>query len=304
MHEQELKKKILTVDDTPENLDIIKSILVPFYDVKVAKTGALAVQIAEAQQPDLILLDIMMPDMDGYEVCRRLKNNVVTQNIPIIFLTAMHSEQDELYGFKLGVVDYIAKPFTPAIILARVRTQILLKSKMDLLEKLVSLDGLAEILNRRAFDNSLDECWQQALQSRTPLSLIMIDIDFFKQYNDHYGHAMGDDCLKRVAKSLAQVAKRSADMVARYGGEEFASILPNTDERGASKIGEIFLQAVRDLKISHKQSKVDPFLSVSVGVATAHPEPTDDMLAFLEKTDKMLYQAKHNGRNQVFVADS
>ncbi len=290
---------ILAVDDSPENLDLIKNILEPYYTVKVAVQSDLALHIAATQLPDLILLDIMLDEMDGYEVCRQLKSADKTRNIPVIFLTAKRSEEDEVNGFRIGGSDYITKPFSPSIVLARVRTQIQLKTKSDLLEKLASLDGLTEIPNRRAFDAALERQWNQSKRTGMPLSLLIVDIDSFKQYNDYYGHPMGDECLKRVAGSLRNLTHRPEDLVARLGGEEFAILLPNTDNIGAMLRAEQYRETVEKLKIHHTKNNPNTFVTISIGVSTLQAHAHDDVASLLKAADDALYQAKNQGRNRV-----
>ncbi|MDD1622968.1 MAG: PleD family two-component system response regulator [Methylococcaceae bacterium] len=293
---------ILAVDDSPENLDLIRSILEPYYTVKVAVQGNLALHIATSQQPDLILLDIMLDDMDGYDICRQLKSLDKTRDIPIVFLTSKRNEEDEVFGFKIGGSDYITKPFSPQIVLARVRTQIQLKTKTDLLGKLASLDGLTELSNRRAFDAAIVRQWNQANRSMMPLSLLMLDIDCFKQYNDYYGHPAGDECLKQLAATLQQNTQRAEDMVARLGGEEFAILLPHTDSTGALLRAEQYRQAIETLKIPHIHGHPLPFISISIGVATLHAHNYSSATNLLQAADDALYQAKNRGRNQVCVS--
>ncbi|QSB00229.1 diguanylate cyclase domain-containing protein [Methylomonas sp. BW4-1] len=290
---------ILAVDDSPENLDLIKNILEPHYTVKVAVHSELALHIATSQLPDLILLDIMLDDMDGYEICHQLKSSDKTRNIPIIFLTAKHSEEDEVHGFRIGGSDYITKPFSPSIVLARVRTQIQLKTKSDLLEKLASLDGLTEIPNRRAFDAALERQWNQSKRTGMPLSLLIADIDNFKQFNDYFGHPMGDECLKRVARALQTITHRPEDLVARLGGEEFAILLPNTDSIGALMRAEQYRETIENLKIRHTQNNPNNFVTISLGVATLQAHTFDDVASLLKAADDALYQAKHQGRNRI-----
>lgn len=290
---------ILAVDDSPENLDLIRSILEPFYTVKVALHGELALHIASTQHPDLILLDIMLDDINGYEVCHRLKSDDKTRDIPVIFLTAKRSEADEVHGFKIGGSDYITKPFSPAIVLARVKTQIQLKAKTDLLEKLASLDGLTEIPNRRAFDTAMERQFNQAKRTGIPLSLLILDIDWFKQFNDHYGHPSGDECLKRVASTLMRQTHRPEDLVARLGGEEFAILLPNTDSTGATLRAEQYREAVENLKIIHAANTPSPYVTLSVGVGTVVAQTSDNAGMLLHAADNALYQAKNQGRNRV-----
>ena len=290
---------ILAVDDSPENLDLIKNILEPYYSVKVAPSGKLAIHIARSQHPDLILLDIMLDDISGYEVCHELKKNDDTRNIPIIFLTAKRSEADEVKGFKIGGSDYITKPFSPSIVLARAKTQIQLKAKTDLLEKLAALDGLTEIPNRRAFDAALERQFNQARRTDSPLSLLILDIDNFKMFNDHYGHPVGDDCLKRVASSLINHTHRLEDLVARMGGEEFSILLPNTDTVGATMLAEQYREAVETLKIHHATASPLPYVTVSIGVSTVTVCSNDQYKDLLQAADNALYRAKKQGRNRI-----
>ncbi|WKJ89374.1 diguanylate cyclase [Methylomonas montana] len=299
MTENKNTHTILAVDDSPENLDLIKNILEPYYTVKVAVQSNLALHIATTQLPDLILLDIMLDDMDGYEICHQLKSSDKTRNIPIIFLTAKRSEEDEVHGFRIGGSDYITKPFSPSIVLARVRTQIQLKTKSDLLEKLASLDGLTEIPNRRAFDAALERQWNQSKRTGMPLSLLIADIDAFKQYNDYYGHPMGDECLKSVAGALQKLTHRPEDLVARMGGEEFAILLPNTDSIGAMLRAEQYREAVENLKIPHTKHNPNTFVTISAGAATLQAHAHDDVANLLKAADDALYQAKNQGRNRV-----
>ncbi len=293
------KHTILAVDDSPENLDLIKSILEPHYTLKVTLDGELALQIADTWRPDLILLDIMLDGINGYEVCRRLKANDKTRNIPVIFLTAKSSEADEVNGFKIGGSDYVTKPFSPAIVLARVKTQIQLKAKTDLLERLASLDGLTEIPNRRAFNNALERQFNQAKRSAIPLSLLIVDIDWFKQFNDRYGHPSGDECIKRVANALTDQTQRREDLVARLGGEEFAILLPNTDNIGATIRAEQYREAIEKLNISHATAHPFPYVTISIGVGTILARQTDDMHDLVAAADNALYQAKSQGRNRI-----
>lgn len=295
---------ILAVDDSPENLDLIKSILEPYYTVKVAVHGKLALHIAATQQPDLILLDIMLDDMDGYDICRQLKSSDKTRDIPVVFLTSKRNEADEVFGFKIGGSDYITKPFSPQIVLARVKTHIELKTKTDLLGKLASLDGLTEIANRRAFDAALERQWHQAKRTLMPLSLLVLDIDRFKQYNDYYGHPAGDECLKQLAYTLLRNTQRAEDLVARLGGEEFAVLLPHTDSTGALLRAEQYRQAIEALKIPHIHGSPQPFVSVSVGAATLQACNYERTTDLLQAADDALYQAKHLGRNQVWLTDT
>ena len=289
---------ILVVDDTPANLSLMSSLLKDTYKVKVANSGERALEIAQSDTPpDLILLDIMMPGMDGYEVCRRLKAREATKDIPIIFITAMADVENESMGFALGAVDYISKPFNKAVVKARIRVHMQLKRQSRLLENLVFLDALTEIPNRRALDQTFAQEWARSLRSGSPLSYILIDIDLFKQFNDHYGHGSGDECLARVAKALHGCVQRPGDCLGRYGGEEFAAILANTDMDQALQVAQNFHACVATLQIPHAHSSVAELVTISIGVATTHPVADQDLQMLSETADRMLYSAKNTGKN-------
>jgi len=252
--------------------------------------------------PDLILLDIMMPEMDGYEACRNLKENEQTKDIPVIFITAMKEEGNEVKGFDLGAVDYITKPFQAAIVMARVKTQLKMKWQADMLRQMASIDGLTEIPNRQKFEEVFDREWNRAVRNKVPLSVLLMDIDFFKQYNDAYGHGRGDKCLKEVAQALAGTIRRPGDFVARYGGEEFIAVLPETDIPGAMTIAETMRSNVELLKILHAQSVPLDFVTISIGVSSVFPSggfSDAALVSVVAAADEMLYKAKAAGRNQV-----
>ena len=295
------KATVLVVDDTPDNLALMSGLLKNHYQVKVANNGETALKIAAtAPPPDLILLDVMMPVMDGLEVCRQLKKNPQTENIPVIFVTAKNEECDEEIGLNLGAVDYIAKPFSVPITLARIRNHIRLKQQADLLESISLVDALTHIPNRRRFDEALNAEWKRAAREKTLLSLLMIDIDHFKEYNDHYGHGAGDVCLQSVAAALLASVSRPGDLVARYGGEEFVAILPETNKEAAAHIAKGLCQGIHDLKLPHAHSGASPFITISIGCATVMPSgETSSSKTLLDEADKMLYQAKKTGRNRV-----
>lgn len=305
MKEMEEKGKILIVDDEKTNIDVLVGLLDPHYKTIVAKDGGQALKRLEKPPiPDLILLDVMMPDMDGYEVCAKIKRSFPYRNIPVIFITGKSEEQDEAKGFEVGAVDYITKPFSPQLTLARVKIHIELKRRGDMLERLAVLDGLTGIPNRRRFDQFLDYEWDRSLRYQHPFSLILMDIDFFKLYNDHYGHAEGDECLKKVAQAIARAMPRTVDLSARYGGEEFACVLPETDNIGAMAAANRILEVVRDLKIPHAKSKVESHITMSIGVTTIIAKSGERSLDVIGLADKALYQSKHHGRNRVSCLDA
>lgn len=294
------KPLILIVDDTPVNVQVLAEHLSEDYRVKVANRGQLALDIIARQgAPDLILLDVMMPDMDGYEVCRRLKDDPKTQSIPVIFVTAMVGTSDEEKGLALGALDYIAKPYQVPLVKARIRNYIRLKQMTDMLEEMAWMDGLTNIANRRRFDCLLEAEWKRAQRSGTPLSVVMLDIDFFKDYNDYYGHSEGDRCLKRVADVLANTVTRTSDLVARYGGEEFVILLPGSDAQGAHHIAGQLCLAVESQQMPHRVSEVSPWVTVSVGYASRVPQAGECSIGLLEEADRMLYSSKGSGRNRV-----
>src|SRR5260221_9038725 len=225
------------------------------YEIFFATSGAKALEIAAASGIELVLLDVVMPELDGFEICRRLKGDERTSSIPVIFVTAREETSDEARGFDVGAVDYITKPIRPPVVRARVRMQLELKRARDLLERLALLDPLTGIANRRRFDAALEEEWRRASRTGTWFSLALIDVDDFKAFNDAYGHARGDDCLRLVAQALSSVARRPGDLAARYGGEEFVIILPQTDGEAMVVQMERVLAGIEALRLEHKQSR-------------------------------------------------
>jgi diguanylate cyclase (GGDEF)-like protein len=289
---------ILIADDEPVNLAFLQSIFRDEYRVVSATTGHEALRRSEEESPALIILDVLMPDISGYEVCRRLKENPATQHIPIIFVTALESEEDEEQGLQLGAVDYLTKPLRAGIIRARVRNLLTMVRQRQLLEELVLLDPLTEIPNRRALNQTLEHEWARCLRIHQPLSLAMVDIDYFKSFNDSYGHGAGDEALKRVAHVLRETAKRPGDLAARYGGEEFVVLLPHTPQRGAYKFCRQIRYHIQKLGIPHGGSPLG-VLTVSIGGATLWPRQGISPSTLLEEADQQLYRAKSMGRNRV-----
>ncbi|WP_016952330.1 diguanylate cyclase domain-containing protein [Anabaena sp. PCC 7108] len=319
---------ILIVDDNPDNLRLLSKMLESKgFKVKKTVSGKVAIQASKIEPPDLILLDINMPEINGYEVCRQLKDQEETVNIPIIFISALDQIVDKVKAFEMGGVDYITKPFQELEVLARVKSQLRLYQQQQQLieqnyqlqeeikvrrrmeEALLSanqqlqlfalLDGLTGVANRRKFDDYLNLEWQRLAREKLPLSLLLCDVDFFKNYNDTYGHLMGDYCLQQIAKTLRLLIKRPADLLARYGGEEFVIILSNTDFHGAIYLAEEIRQEVYNLKITHAKSRVDNFVTLSIGVATIFPNLEIATNSFIEIVDKALYAAKAQGRNRI-----
>jgi len=294
------KPRVLIVDDERSNINILGNLLVPEFEVLVATDGesALARSCATAL-PDLILLDVMMPGMDGYEVCRRLKADPATRDIPVIFISAMGEEDDEALGLQIGAVDYVTKPFSPAILKMRIRTHVELKRLRDHWQRLSTIDGLTQIANRRAFDDTLSASWRCAIRQQQPLALIIADVDHFKAYNDHHGHAMGDHCLKQVARVLAAQVMRACDLVARFGGEEFVCLMPGVDLDGAEVVARRMCAAITEQAIPHEHPDVHGTVSISIGVAVVQPTPALAPEVLLVEADRRLYEAKRTGRNRL-----
>jgi diguanylate cyclase (GGDEF)-like protein len=294
---------VLVVDDTANTLELIQTILRNEHRVLIAGDAEAAMKLALQEEPDLILLDIRMPGVDGYQLCTRLKADPVTREIPVIFVTAMDEEREEAKGLELGAIDYITKPLSAPILKARVRNHIDLKRQRDQLRRLSAVDGLTGLANRRAFGEALEKEWRGAVRRNGSISLLMTDLDDFKQFNDAYGHLAGDEALRRVSKALAGAALRPADMVARYGGEEFVILLPDTGANEAALVADRLLLAVRRLAIPHEHSRGWQFVSLSVGLASARPARSVTANELLDLADRMLYKAKNSGRNRVVTAN-
>jgi diguanylate cyclase (GGDEF)-like protein len=241
----------------------------------------------------------MMPDMDGHEVCRRLKENAHTSDIPVIFVTAQDSPEEEAYGLDVGAVDFISKPLNAPVVRARVRTHLTLKRQGDLLRSMALIDGLTGIANRRYFDEALAVEWRDCLRNDYPLSLILMDVDHFKLYNDHYGHQEGDTCLYAIARTIKASLGRAHDLAARYGGEEFVCILPHCTLEGAMQVADKIRSAVEALQIPHAASSSAPVVTISAGVGCVVPTDALRSVQLISHTDKQLYCAKETGRNRV-----
>lgn len=345
----ETPETLLIVDDAPDSLSVLMNFLVEHsFEVLVASDGQEGINIAHYASPDLILLDILMPDLNGLQVCRRLKADPLTEHIPVIFLTAVTDTEQRLACFDAGGADFISKPVERTEALARINThlkigrlqktlmtqnrrlqetnQLLMERTATLehltiqlklenherqlaegalarinkeLEKLAMHDSLTGLANRRQFDEYLIQEWHRMARERLPLTVVLSDVDYFKRYNDTYGHQAGDHCLFQIAQCLGQNLRRPADLAARYGGEEFALILPNTEREGAITVGHNIQQSVQQLNIQHSHSDF-PYVSLSFGISCTIPstqyQPTDLLMA----ADHALYEAKRRGRNQLY----
>lgn len=317
---------ILIVDDKPENLLVLEGFLETIEcNIIKAKSGNEALEFMREYDFALVLLNVKMPGMDGFETAVLMRKSERTKVTPIIFITASSTDQGFVFkGYEVGAVDYLLKPIEPVLLRSKVRVFIdlyqqkkLLKIQAELLESKVnellelkevnlhlenlsSLDGLTGIPNRRNFDQFMEMSWKNAMREQQPLSLVMADIDYFKAYNDNYGHIQGDDCLILVAKTLASSIKRPSDFVARYGGEEFIVVLPNTDAEGALSVAETMRKNIEKLAIKHDQSRVADCVTICLGVAEIIPQPSDSIADFFSSVDDALYMAKHKGRNKVY----
>lgn len=289
---------ILIVDDEVSNIEIMNAALEDEYEICFATSGEEAVRVARACLPDLILLDVLMAGTDGYEVCRSCKADPMIADVPIIFTTGLGDEESEARGLLLGAIDYIIKPIHPAIVRARVHNHIELKRMHDQLAKLAVTDALTGLCNRRRLEESLNAETDRLARSTDWLSVIMLDIDFFKQFNDAYGHPEGDRCIEMIAAALNRAVRRASDLTARYGGEEFTCVLPGADHDAALIVANAILDQVHSLEIPHRNSSVSPHVTVSLGIATAKcmRGMTPDL--WIKIADDQLYVAKGSGRNK------
>lgn len=293
------KPMLLIVDDQSSNVRLLYEIFKKDYEVCTASSGKEALAFCQGRQPDLILLDVVMPGLDGYTVCQRLKSDALTKNIPVIFVTAKEDPMEATRGLEVGGVDFITKPFHVKVVQARVRTHLTLKRQSDVLRSLALTDGLTGVGNRRHFDATLQSEWRRCARAGQSLSVILIDVDFFKRYNDRYGHQAGDACLQAIASTLKAGFTRPYDVVARYGGEEFACLLPDTPLAGAEKKAIELEKAVRALGIEHEESDVCVMVTISLGVAAVSPEEGGEPADLVARADSQLYLAKRSGRGQV-----
>ena len=290
--------RLLLVDDQPINIQALYQVFAADHQVLMATSGQQALALCASKLPDLVLLDVQMPGMDGHEVCRQLKANATTRDIPVIFVTAQNDELAETLGLEVGAVDFISKPINPKIVRARVKTHLTLKAQADLLRQWVYTDGLTGVHNRRCFDERLATEWSRARRSRWPLSVLMLDVDYFKRYNDRYGHQAGDEVLRRVAQCLKQAVKRPGDLLARYGGEEFVAMLPDTNLNGALALARLLGEQVAALRITHADSPLGQVLTASLGVCSTATAAQGSADSLLRGADEQLYLAKTRGRHQ------
>jgi len=294
------KYSVLIIDDQATSIAEIKSFLSPDYIVLSAETGSEGILAAQEHLPDVIVLYILMTDMDGYEVISALKISEKTKHIPVIFITTLSDGENEEKGLALGAADYISKPFSPAIVQLRIKNQISILEQIRINEHLSMYDQLTDLPNRRCFEIRIDAEWGRALREKIPISILIVDIDFFKNYNDTYGHQQGDVALQSVAKAFEAIIKRPGDLPARWGGEEFIVLLPNTDSNGAESTAEQLRAFIEEMEIplpNESRAKI----TVSIGVNTEIPTIDSTKEKFISGADEALYSAKNRGRNRVCV---
>jgi len=296
--------KICLVDDNMTSLTLARDILKTSYKVYPAPSAAKFFEIIENVRPDIILMDVDMPQMNGYEAVKILKADERFSDIPVIFLTAKTDEDSELKGFELGAVDYITKPFHPSVMKARITTHLTIVEQRRVIEQISLTDPLTKIPNRRYFDKEIDKEWKRAIRENLPIAMIMIDADFFKKFNDTYGHQQGDVVLQTLAHVISTSVRRGSDTAARWGGEEFVVLLPNTEAEGVLKVAENIRKNVEKTAIpSIEDASKELFITISIGAASIKPTETSSIEDFATKADEALYKAKEAGRNRVCLGE-
>lgn len=304
---------VLLVDDDTSTIDVLGHILQELGDIRFATSGSEALRLARAAPPNAMLLDLSMPGMSGFEVISVMKATAPLDEVPIICLTSSDKEEDEVRALSLGAVDFISKPPRPAQVLARVRLHLRMGHMNEALRKAAATDPLTGLANRRQFDAALEREWLRSQRTHSPIALLMIDLDYFKAYNDHFGHLMGDQCLQSVAHAIRSVVHRPTDVAARYGGEEFAVLLPDTNSDGARAVARYLVHAVQSLQLTHPGSCISEHVTLSVGVASQDevcasritgprlPQNSrseqPSATALVDVADRALYAAKFAGRN-------
>ena len=291
---------VLVVDDQLSNIQLMNLLLKDHYNILMARSGEEALEVIEKQVPDIILLDVNMPGLSGLEVCEKLKQNPFYESIPVIFITALSDTDDEIECWKAGCVDFVRKPINHYTLINRVKAHLTLKFQSDALRNIALTDGLTGVENRRAFDMRSLEAQKLCFENGLSYAVIMIDIDFFKGFNDFYGHLAGDDCLKLIAMTMEKQVPKGKGEFARYGGEEFIAILMGLSKNDVDAILRSTLKSVSDLKIPHELSLCSEFVTASAGCAYVPPNHDVPLEAVIHQADEFLYRAKQSGRNQFF----
>ncbi len=310
--------KILVADDSSVDRMIVRRYLLSMdHEVLLAEGGEQAIRLFKLQEPDLVLLDIRMPDMDGYEVVQQLRN--IEQGWrPILFISNSVDSESFAKGIYAGADDFLHKPIDKVILKAKLyamerivamRKQLLIVSRELAKEtqkatRIANQDGLTGIANRRFLDQVLDREFRRHIRSLNTLSIILIDIDFFKSFNDYFGHLAGDDALRLCAQKMSGMVFRGGDLVARFGGEEFCVVLPNTESEGAINMAETLRKEIEALHIARDDLEEQQYLTISLGVSSFKAEQKHTVEDIIHSADEALYQAKQTGRNKVCVAES
>lgn len=294
------KKRVLIIDDSVVIQRLVQARLrADGFEVATGNDGSEAIELAKNFQPDVILLDIDMPVMNGFDACRALKDNSTTSSVPVIFLSSQTRTEDKVRGLDIGAIDYVTKPFDPVELRARVRSAYRTKYLLELLEQKAQIDGLTGLYNRAFFDARIKEEMERARRYRHSLALVIFDVDRFKRLNDTYGHSFGDVVLAEVAETARLIA-RQTDVVARYGGEEFVITLPEQTLEGAAQLAERVREGIEELQLRHNGEKIS--VTASFGVASTIEVGYESIPELVNTADRMLYAAKESGRNRVCVA--
>ncbi|OHU85097.1 MULTISPECIES: diguanylate cyclase [Pseudoalteromonas] len=294
--------EILIVEDDDINYLVLEKILSQSYRITRCTSGLQCMQYCQSKQPDIILMDVEMPEMDGLDTCKLLKHSDLTKDIPIIFVTSHHRDEEQTLCWQAGGCDFVVKPVNALTLMHRVKAQVQLLHQHRQLKKMAFIDGLTQIYNRHYLTSELDKCLSYAKRNGTAFSLIMADIDWFKKYNDFYGHVKGDECLKRVAQLIKSNHHRGADAVVRYGGEEFVCIMPQVDINGLTTLARGLKQSLQDARLPHEGSKFG-FVTLSIGGIYSNCVRQASGQKWLEAADEQLYLSKNNGRNEISIKE-
>lgn len=302
MQQKKKNNLILIIDTDTQALRQTGELLRELGDVIFATAAKAGQFMAYERKPDLILCAASLGDVSGVDMCKHFKSTRETKDAALVLLAERHDDQQELAALEAGAVDYIARPFNPQVLQARVRTHLALSRQQNLLQLLADKDGLTEVYNRRYFENQARVELKRHYRQQQALTLALLDIDHFKSYNDAYGHLQGDICLREVAQAIDAHSRRPGEFVARYGGEEFAVVLPNTNTHNARKYGRWICEQILSLAIPHARSTTLPFITISAGIATVVPSASTTLENLIATADSALYLAKASGRNQFKVA--
>jgi diguanylate cyclase (GGDEF)-like protein len=297
--------KVLVVDDSPTQRAVIAEYLKALdCEVSLAKSGEEALMQVTEHIPDLIIMDVEMPGLNGFDTCKAIRGFLQDAWVPIVYLTGRTDPSGLVEGLNVGGDAYITKPVHQDVLVAiskamlrvsKLQSELITANKK--LDEVAHFDVLTQVMNRRGYEDMLDRLWKDHERRKAALSVLLLDIDFFKKYNDGYGHIRGDECLRAVAQTLKNELKRPIDILARYGGEEFVVLLPNTDIDGAKAVGLRLIKAMEQANIEHSFSEVKPYVTVSIGAA--ENTPNQDINSILQTADEALYKAKEAGRHQV-----